>query len=167
MRIAGIQKDSITNGTGIRDVIFLQGCPHHCVGCQNPQTWNPDGGIEMTLDEIMSEIKDSSNNVTISGGEPFRDRNQLIWLVEKINECFPTKTIWIYTGYKLEELSPWVLAFLSMRNVEVIVDGRYVEDWKSPELRFRGSSNQRLIDLPRSYREDKIILWEDKNEEDY
>ena len=165
MRIAGIQKDSITNGTGIRDVIFLQGCPHHCVGCHNPQTWNPDGGTEMTLDEIMLELKDSSHNVTISGGEPFQDRNQLISLVEKINEYFPTKTIWIYTGYKLEELNPWVLAFLSMRNVEVIVDGRYVEEWKSPELRFRGSSNQRLIDLQRSYREDKIILWEDKNEE--
>lgn len=166
MRIAGIQKDSITNGVGVRDVVFLQGCSHHCVGCQNPQTWNPDGGSEMTLDEIMSEIKDSSNNITLSGGEPFRDRNQLISLVDKINECFPTKTIWIYTGYKLEELNPWVLAFLSVRNVEVIVDGQYVERLKSPELRFRGSSNQRLIDLPRSYREDKIILWEDNYEKD-
>ena len=161
MRIAGIQKDSITNGSGIRDVVFLQGCPHRCEGCQNPQTWNPEGGTEMTLDEIMEEIKHSSNNITISGGEPFRDRNQLMSLVEKINECSPTKTIWIYTGYKLEELNPWVLAFLSMRNVEVIVDGRYLEEQRSPELRFRGSSNQRLIDLQRSYREDKIILWED------
>lgn len=164
MKIAGLIRDSLVNGVGLRDVIFMQGCPHHCEGCQNPHTWNPDGGIEMTVDEIVNELKDSSNNITLSGGEPFMNKTQLLDLVFKINEEFPTKTIWIYTGYKLEELSPWVLAVLSMRNVEVIVDGEFIEKLKDSNLQFRGSSNQRLIDLQRSYREDKIILWEDTNE---
>lgn len=164
MKIAGLIRDSLVNGVGLRDVIFMQGCPHHCEGCQNPHTWNPDGGIEMTVDEIVNELKDSSNNITLSGGEPFMNKTQLLDLVFKINEEFPNKTIWIYTGYKLEELSPWVLAVLSMRNVEVIVDGEFVEKLKDSNLQFRGSSNQRLIDLQRSYREDKIILWEDTNE---
>lgn len=164
MKIAGLIRDSLVNGVGLRDVIFMQGCPHHCEGCQNPHTWNPDGGIEMTVDEIVNELKDSSNNITLSGGEPFMNKTQLLDLVFKINEEFPNKTIWIYTGYKLEELSPWVLAVLSMRNVEVIVDGEFIEDLKDSNLQFRGSSNQRLIDLQRSYREDKIILWEDTNE---
>lgn len=163
MRIAGLIRDSLVNGRGLRDVIFIQGCPHHCEGCQNPHTWNPNGGTEMTVDEIANELKDSSNNITLSGGEPFMNKTQLLDLVFKINEEFPTKTIWIYTGYKLEELSPWVLAVLSMRNVEVIVDGEFVEDLKDSNLQYRGSSNQRLIDLQRSYREDKIILWEDTN----
>lgn len=165
MRIAGIQKDSITNGTGLRDVIFMQGCPHRCEGCQNPQTWNPEGGTEMTLDEIINELKDSSNNVTISGGEPFRDYRELIELVCKITETFPTKTIWIYTGYRINELARWVLAILSMRGVEAIVDGQYVERLRDTNLRFRGSSNQLIIDLQRSYTEDKLILWEDSNSE--
>lgn len=164
MKIAGLIRDSLVNGVGLRDVIFMQGCPHHCEGCQNPHTWNPDGGIEMTVDEIVNELKDSSNNITLSGGEPFMNKTQLLDLVFKINEEFPNKTIWIYTGYKLEELSPWVLAVLSMRNVEVIVDGEFIEKLKDSNLQFRGSSNQRLIDLQRSYREDKIILWEDTNE---
>ena len=164
MKIAGLIRDSLVNGVGLRDVIFMQGCPHHCEGCQNPHTWNPDGGIEMTVDEIVNELKDSSNNITLSGGEPFMNKTQLLDLVLKINEEFPNKTIWIYTGYKLEELSPWVLAVLSMRNVEVIVDGEFIEKLKDSNLQFRGSSNQRLIDLQRSYREDKIILWEDTNE---
>ena len=164
MKIAGLIRDSLVNGVGLRDVIFMQGCPHHCEGCQNQHTWNPDGGIELTVDEIVNELKDSSNNITLSGGEPFMNKTQLLDLVFKINEEFPNKTIWIYTGYKLEELSPWVLAVLSMRNVEVIVDGEFVEKLKDSNLQFRGSSNQRLIDLQRSYQEDKIILWEDTNE---
>ena len=164
MKIAGLIRDSLVNGVGLRDVIFMQGCPHHCEGCQNPHTWNPDGGIEMTVDDIVNELKDSSNNITLSGGEPFMNKTQLLDLVLKINKEFPNKTIWIYTGYKLEELSPWVLAVLSMRNVEVIVDGEFIEKLKDSNLQFRGSSNQRLIDLQRSYREDKIILWEDTNE---
>lgn len=164
MKMAGLIRDSLVNGVGLRDVIFMQGCPHHCEGCQNPHTWNPDGGIEMTVDDIVNELKDSSNNITLSGGEPFMNKTQLLDLVFKINEEFPNKTIWIYTGYKLEELSPWVLAVLSMRNVEVIVDGEFIEKLKDSNLQFRGSSNQRLIDLQRSYREDKIILWEDTNE---
>lgn len=163
MKIAGLIRDSLVNGVGLRDVIFMQGCPHHCEGCQNPHTWNPDGGIEITVDEIVNELKDSSNNITLSGGEPFMNKTQLLDLVFKINEEFPNKTIWIYTGYKLEELSPWVLAVLSMRNVEVIVDGEFIEKLKDSNLQYRGSSNQRLIDLQRSYREDKIILWEDTN----
>ena len=104
MRLAGIVKDSIVDGVGIRDVIFVQGCPHKCPGCQNPSTWSLDGGEEYRLNEIADELDDSPNNITISGGEPFWNCGKLTDLLTFLDMLYPKKTIWIYTGYKFEEL---------------------------------------------------------------
>lgn len=163
MRIAGLIRDSLVNGTGLRDVLFIQGCPHHCEGCQNPHTWNPDGGIELTVDEIINELKNSSNNITLSGGEPFWNTYNLINLTKQLSIQFPTKTIWVYTGYRFEELSRDVLEELLYNNVMVIVDGQYEKDKRDVTLQFRGSSNQRIIDIKKSLLRGEVVLWEDAN----
>lgn len=161
MRLAGIVKDSIVDGDGIRDVIFVQGCPHHCVGCHNPQTWSFEGGEEYRFSDIADELEDSPNNITISGGEPFHNAKRLSDLVTYLDMVFPKKTIWIYTGYKFEELPEWLLKYFKYFNVEVIVDGAFEEAKKDTNLRFRGSSNQRLIDFKKTIESGQIVSWEE------
>lgn len=162
MRVAGVVRDSIVDGVGIRDVIFLQGCPHHCKGCHNPTTWNYDGGEELSIEEILDTLSNSSNDITISGGEPLEQFNELLYLLEAIRKT-TDKRVWLYTGYVFNyELCSdiYVLNLLS-NYVDVLVDGRFEEDKKDPNLLFRGSSNQRLIDLPKSIEKEKIVEWED------
>lgn len=161
MRIAGIVRDSIVDGIGIRDTIFFQGCPHHCKGCHNPQTWDYDGGEEVSIREILDVLYNSSNDITISGGEPLEQFDELILLLESIRQT-TTKRVWLYTGYVFNFELPtdrYTLNLLS-NYVDVLIDGRFV-DTLTGDYRFKGSSNQRLIDLPRSVKENKIILWED------
>ena len=159
MRMAGIIKNSVVNGIGIRDVIFLQGCPHHCKGCHNPQTWDNLGGVERTYQELVDMFDGSSNNITISGGEPLLYLwDDLLPLLCEFKQ--QGKSIWLYTGYRYEDLELTELLLLS-EFVEVLVDGRFEIDKKDLTLRFRGSSNQRLIDLPKSVKEGKVILWEE------
>ena len=161
MRIAGIVRDSIVDGIGIRDTIFLQGCPHHCKGCHNPQTWDDDGGEELSITEILDLLSNSSNDITISGGEPLEQFNDLMYLLRGIKQT-TNKRVWLYTGYTFDFeffTDRYVLNLLSCY-VDVLVDGRFVES-KKGEYLFRGSSNQRLIDLSKSVEEEKIILWED------
>lgn len=163
MRLAGIVRDSIVDGPGVRDVIFFQGCSHHCKGCHNPQSWNPHGGEECSTRQVRNELRDSTNDVTISGGEPFNQISPLIDLVARLRRQ-DGKDIWIYTGYTYEYLVneyPHIIYWLSTAGVEVIVDGRFEEDKKDPNLRFRGSSNQRLIDLKKSFEQKKVVLWEE------
>jgi anaerobic ribonucleoside-triphosphate reductase activating protein len=161
MRIAGIIKDSIVNGVGIRDVLFTQGCPHHCKGCQNPETWNfAEGEIVSTL-ELLEEFS-GDNNLTISGGEPLFTPNLLeLNFLYPFKKRYPNKTIWIYTGYKFEDISEETLKLLDWYNIEVIVDGRYEEDKRDAKLKFRGSSNQRLIDFKKTRKTGQIVLWEE------
>ena len=159
MLIAGIVRDSIVDGVGIRDVIFFQGCLHRCKGCHNPQSWSYTEGTEMSVDEILDELKNSSNDVTISGGEPLFQISDVCNLIERLSKI-QNKRCWLYTGYCYETLPPQLIINLS-KYVDVLVDGKFVEELKDPNLRFRGSSNQRLIDLPKSVKANKIILWED------
>ena len=159
MRIAGITRDSIVDGVGIRDVIFVQGCPHHCQGCHNPSTWNPRGGTNMGMLDIKEALEDSENNITISGGEPIK--TGLCRLLVHLHFYFPEKTFWVYTGYRYEEIDKSLLLVMRDCGVEVIVDGRFEKDKKDPKLRFRGSSNQRLVDLKRSLASGQIVSWEE------
>jgi anaerobic ribonucleoside-triphosphate reductase activating protein len=161
MRIAGIIKDTIVNGVGIRDVIFTQGCPHRCKGCHNKQTWNANGGTEYSIEALAAELKNSRNDITISGGEPFAQQDELLSFVEYVSWKYPNKSIWIYTGYTFEELDDFALSFLSEHNVQVIVDGKYEEDKRDKALQFRGSSNQRCIDLVKTLKSGEIVSWED------
>lgn len=156
MRIAGIVRDSIVDGEGIRDVIFTQGCSHHCKGCHNQQTWDYGGGEHRFVGDIVNELSDSTNNVTISGGEPFDQYASLCGLVQGLSK--QGKSIWIYTGNTLREPIGTPYKLLA-QYVDVIVDGRFVEKLKDPNLLFRGSSNQRLIDLKKSVKEGRIVEY--------
>ena len=157
MRIAGIVRDSIVNGEGIRDVIFFQGCGKRCPGCHNPDTWDYMGGCHRFIGEVVEELSDSDNDVTISGGEPIDQLADLLELCEQLHK--KGKRIWVYTGNVVDPTKRTYRALAQY--VDVIVDGRFVEELKDPNLLFRGSSNQRIIDLPKSVKEEKIILWEE------
>jgi anaerobic ribonucleoside-triphosphate reductase activating protein len=158
MRIAGIVRDSIVDGIGVRDVVFFQGCGKRCKGCHNPDTWDYMGGCHRFIGDVAMELSDSSNNVTISGGEPFDQFEDLLELCRMLSE--QDKKIWVYTGNVVD---PTKRIYQRLaRYVDVIVDGRFVEDKKDCNLRFRGSSNQRLINLPMSVVMGEIIEWEDK-----
>ncbi len=163
MRIAGIIKNSVVNGNGIRDVLFLQGCKHKCKGCHNPQTWKLNGGSWYGVMDLCGKFYTSKNDITISGGEPLLQYDELIVFMELMCK-HQHKRFWLYTGFKYEEIEPWLLRQLS-KYVDVLVDGKFEEDKKDLTLRFRGSSNQRLIDLPKTVEQGQIVLWEDVNEE--
>lgn len=160
MRVAGIIRNSVVNGIGIRDVIFLQGCKHHCLGCHNPQTWSLDGGKSYSRLELVEEFKDSPHDVTISGGEPLLQFSELIQFMRYMNEKYG-KRFWLYTGYTFEEISYYQKVMLA-KYVDVLVDGRFEIEKKDLTLQFRGSSNQRLINLPISVEMGVVIRWEDK-----
>lgn len=157
MRVAGIVRDSIVDGIGIRDVIFLQGCNHHCKGCHNPHTWNYNGGEHKVVSSIVRELSKSANDITISGGEPLDQTKELIELARELKK--QGKKIWLYTGYTVDPKKR--LYYVLSRYVDVVVDGEFVEELKDSNLLFRGSSNQRLVDLPKSIEDKKIVLWED------
>lgn len=159
MRIAGIVRDSICDGIGIRDVVFLQGCPHRCEGCHNPQTWDFKGGTYVPLLELVECLKDSPNDITISGGEPLSQFFEVYELMAMLNDYYG-KRFWLYTGCTFENVPMYMWEQLS-KYVDVLVDGRFVEDLKDNALMFCGSSNQRLIDLKKSVIEQKVILWEE------
>lgn len=156
MRIAGIVRDSIVNGEGIRDVVFFQGCGKHCIGCHNPQTWDYNGGQFKFIGEIVNELSNSSNDVTISGGEPLDQFDSLIHLCSQLRR--EGKRIWVYTGNVVDPTKDIYKALAEY--VDVIVDGRFVIERKDSDLLFRGSSNQRIIDLPKSVKKGQIVLWE-------
>ena len=162
MQVAGIIMNSVVNGIGIRDVIFLQGCLHHCPECHNPKTWDYHSGVERDIYEVQFELRNSDNDITISGGEPLLQYLEVIRFLKSINN-FQNKRAWLYTGFKYEEIPPKMLKELS-RYVDVLVDGRFEIEKKDLTLQFRGSSNQRLIDLPMSVQLNKIVLWEDTSE---
>lgn len=159
MRLAGIVRDSIVDGPGIRDVIFVQGCGRHCEGCHNKQTWDYDGGEYWSTTSIMNELSDSSNDITISGGEPLDQFDALLRLLKRIRYT-TNKRVWLYTGNTMKEPISSVYKTL-FYYVDVIVDGHFIEELKDPNLLFRGSSNQRIIDLNKSVKADKIIEWEE------
>lgn len=160
VKIAGIVRDSIVDGEGIRDVIFLQGCHHHCKGCHNPNTWNIEQGDEVPILELCDKLKGSNNDITISGGEPLDQLVNLIALLGTLKETSPTKKVWLYTGFTYEEVAPWIWLTLYTLGVDVVVDGRYEEDKKDSNLSFRGSSNQRIIDLNKTLIDGEVMIYE-------
>ena len=130
MRIAGIQRDSITNGVGVRDVVFFQGCGKHCKGCHNPQTWDYNGGEHRFVGEVVKELSNSTNNITISGGEPFDQYTSLVELCQQFKK--QGKTIWVYTGNIVDPNSKTYRTLADY--VEVIVDSQkypytYRDNW--------------------------------------
>ena len=157
IRISGITPESIVDGEGIRYVIFTQGCPHRCVGCHNPQTHSFDGGRLVLIEDILDDIskrKKWIDGITISGGEPFCQADQCSIIAERAQEL--SLTVWCYTGYLFENLYRQGVELL--KHIDVLVDGPFVQDERSLELDFRGSRNQRVIDIPKSLKEGIAFL---------
>lgn len=158
MRVIGHLPNSIVDGEGIRQVFFLAGCPHHCKGCHNPESWNPSGGEHYSEREVIEKILNSPHDVTFSGGDPLF---QLVELSIVLRHITPTKNVWVYTGYTWEEIMANGALRSILPDIDVLVDGRFEEDKKNPELRFKGSENQRIIDVKKSLEEGKVVLWEE------
>ena len=158
MRVLGYLPNSIVDGTGIRQVFFLSGCPHHSKGCQNPQYWNPSSGEHYTVKEVAEMAFKSPHNVTFSGGDPLYQLTELNAVMSLIK---PKKGIWVYTGYTWEEIMENDALRSVLPNIDVLVDGRFEEDKRNPELVFRGSENQRIIDVQKSLKANEIVLWEE------
>ena len=150
MRIIDYTPNSTVDGIGVRQVFWSAGCPHHCKGCHNPQTWDYDTGNDWDNSEIVSMALKSPYNVTFSGGDPFIQSRDLHYVLRQIK---PFKNVWVYTGYTWEELMEITLPKRTLQYIDVLVDGRFVEELRDSDLLFRGSSNQRLIDVQKSLRE--------------
>ena len=171
MNYGAIKKCDIANGVGVRTVLFVSGCTHHCKGCFQPETWNFDYGeryTKETEDEIIESLKpDYVDGITLLGGEPFEPENQreLVKLLRRIKKELPQKPVWSFSGYTYEELTGDSRAVCEVTNemlsmLDVLVDGEFVEAKRNISLRFRGSENQRLIDMNKTRKEGKIVLWD-------
>ena len=173
MFYANIKKYDVANGVGVRVSLFVSGCTHRCKGCFNAEAWDFSYGkpyTEETEEEILDALdKDYIAGLSLLGGEPFEPQNQraLLPLLRKVRERYPQKDVWCYSGYTFDsdlqeggrahcEATDEMLSML-----DILVDGEFVEDLKDLKLRFRGSANQRIIDVPRTLREGEVRLWKD------
>lgn len=160
MRYHDITKDDMKNGDGLRVVLWVAGCSHHCTGCQNSVTWDPEGGLpfdEAAKAEIFEQLeRDYISGITFSGGDPLYEgnRNEVTELAGEIRERYPEKTIWLYTGYRWEEIRDLEV----MAYVDVVVDGRYIQEERDVTLEWKGSANQRVIDVPMTRKLGQIVL---------
>lgn len=155
--IAGVHKNSIVDGPGLRYVIFFQGCNHKCKGCHNPKTHKYNTGKHIEIDQIIRDIISTGvKGVTISGGEPFDQSKELYYLVKSLKEL--NYNIWIYSGYIFEELQKDKYTNMKiLRNIDTLVDGPFVEEKFSKDLLFKGSKNQRIINVRDSLLAGKTI----------
>lgn len=151
MRYAKIREMDISNGEGIGVALFTQGCPHHCKNCFNQETWDYDGGKEWTVDVEDSFLKlldrPFIKRVTFLGGEPMVYPEELVLLCKKIREKRPDIKIWLYSGYTYGEISHNKQMCKILDCIDILVDGRFIEELKDVNLKFKGSSNQRIIDV--------------------
>lgn len=176
MNYATIKWRDIANGPGIRLSVFVSGCRHHCKGCFNPETWSFSYGEEYTTAveaQILEGLgKSYIRGLSLLGGEPFEPENQsaMLSLTSKARERYPDKSIWCYSGYTLEKdilagkLGPAETTMALLRNIDVLVDGEFHEEEKNPNLRFRGSDNQRIIDVQETLRRGEVVLWDGRKE---
>lgn len=178
------------NGDGLRVVLWLSGCSHHCKGCQNPQTWDTNSGVpfdESAKEEIFKELnKDYISGITLSGGDPLNEANLdgVLGLINQIRLLFPQKTIWLYTGYRVRGIQEGLFALTPnvitdkisdhkeiidrvnddvkrsdiIKKCDVLIDGRYIEEKRDITLKWRGSSNQRVINVQKSLQKNEIVL---------
>lgn len=156
MKYADLKYNDIANGPGIRVSFWVQGCPHKCYNCQNPETWDFNGGKEFTA-ETLQEIKDAltangiMRNLSILGGEPLCQENLFLTMlvIKEVKEQFPNINIYLWTGYTIEELKGKSNSHLKyiLNNIDVLIDGKYIEDQRDITLPLRGSSNQKIINI--------------------
>lgn len=173
MNYAMIKNCDIANGPGVRVSLFVSGCTHHCKGCFNEIAWDFNYGEPFTqevIDRILLMLQpDYVKGVTLLGGEPFEPQNQpaILDLLRQIKNQYPDKTVWAFSGYLFDKeilsgkLGPWEVTQEYISYIDVLVDGRFIMEKKDLSLRFRGSSNQRIIDVPASLKAGKVVLWND------
>lgn len=166
MNYHNITKDDMNNGDGLRVVVWVAGCEHHCKGCQNPITWDIKDGVKFSADErkeIFRELnKKHVSGITFSGGDPLFSSNKgtVFLLCKEIKSKFKSKTIWIYTGYTWEHISKDRNMLAIMKYVDVLVDGRFMEEFKDMQYKWAGSTNQRVIDVQKSLKKGEVVLHE-------
>ncbi len=173
MNYAAIKSRDIANGPGVRVSLFVSGCTHHCKNCFNQEAWDFDFGQPFTQEVIDSILKDLEpsfvRGLTLLGGEPFDPRNQpgVVELLRQVKAKLPSKSIWAFSGYLFDrdilsgKLGDWAITKEYLSYLDVLVDGPFIEEKKNLSLRFRGSENQRLIDVPKSLETGTVVLWED------
>ena len=173
MNYATIKNCDIANGPGVRVSLFVSGCTHHCKGCFNAEAWDFSYGqpfTQQTIDEILGLLApEHIRGLTLLGGEPFEPQNQgpIVELLRQIKANYPGKSIWAFSGYLFDRdilsgrLGPWEITREYLSYLDVLVDGPFVEEKKNLALRFRGSENQRIIDVPKSLATGEIVLWQD------
>ena len=177
MNYAAIKPFDVANGPGVRVSLFVSGCTHRCEDCFNSEAWDFSYGEEFTQEQLQKIIKalepDYIKGFSLLGGEPFEPRNQIVLadVLETIKEVYPEKTVWCYTGYTFDKdllsgrLCDFSITERMLKNIDILVDGKFVKELKNLKLRFKGSENQRIIDVKKSMEENRIILWEgDTNE---
>ena len=160
-----ITKDDMLNGDGLRVVLWVAGCNHQCEECQNPITWDITGGLlfdEEAENELFEALdKPYISGITFSGGDPLHpfNRSEVFRLMKKVKELYPTKTIWVYSGFLWDDFAK----FEEMKYVDVFVDGRFVKSLKDDKLQWVGSSNQRIIDVQKTLALGNVVLHLDNN----
>ena len=176
MNYATIKKYDVANGPGVRVSLFVSGCTHHCPGCFNQETWDFNYGNPFDSDvmnEIIKALEPSYiRGFTLLGGEPFEYTNQqgVLPLLREIKHRFPHKDIWCFTGYDYEKdilgdmMNKWPETGKMLSYIDVLVDGEFVESLRNLSLRFRGSSNQRLIKVQESLETNSVVLWNDQKD---
>ena len=163
MNMAGFYDESISNGLGCRAVLFVSGCPHNCPGCHNKVAQDYAYGQKFNKQEIIDRIMDNSilKGITISGGEPLCKENipEVLDFIKEVKQKRPNFNVWCYTGYTLEQLEERNddITNECLTQIDVLVDGRFVEARKDPNLKFRGSSNQRIIDVNKTFAEKHVV----------
>lgn len=179
MKYAKIKNCDVANGPGVRVSLFVSGCNHHCKNCFNREAWDFNYGNDFTdkeENEIIEDLKpDYITGLSLLGGEPFERTNQegLVPLIKKVKQTYPDKKIWCYTGFtfdkqiveKMINEENRAVTKEMLNNIDYIVDGKFVEELKDPKLRFRGSSNQRIIDVKKSLEQNQVVIWEDLNKD--
>lgn len=162
MRIAGTVQDSIVDGPGFRFTVFTQGCSHHCPGCHNPQTHDPSGGTEHTVEELLERMRSNplTDGLTLSGGEPFEQPEDCLLLARGAHES--GLNVWSYTGYLFEFLRDQGTEAQKalLQEVDVLVDGPFLLEQRTLSLPWRGSRNQRVIDVPKSLENGDVVLFQ-------
>ncbi len=178
MNYATIKSYDVANGPGVRVSLFVSGCTHHCKGCFNAEAWDFNYGKPFTPeveDQIIAYLKPwYIRGFSLLGGEPFEPENQkaLLPLMRRIRETYPEKSVWCYTGYDYEKdilagrLGDWEITRELLSYIDILVDGEFHQSEKDLTLRFKGSRNQRIIDVTASKQTDSVVLWDPDNQEE-
>ncbi|MBR5304401.1 MAG: anaerobic ribonucleoside-triphosphate reductase activating protein [Candidatus Gastranaerophilales bacterium] len=160
MNYHNITKDDMLNGDGLRVVLWVSGCTHCCDGCQNPETWEVSSGIEFDAsakEELFEALEpDYISGITFSGGDPLHpfNRAEVLGIAKELKEKMPSKTVWLYTGFLWEEIKDAI----DLSSIDVLVDGEFKQELNDNNLKWIGSSNQRIIDVQATLKEDSIVL---------